>query len=680
LGTGIDSIKEEHSAILLVKVSILPVGESTWVMPREVSNEPLLAIPVAQMRKAWKDNQRTSRAAQIGELRVEIISATGLQNLDTLGKSDPYCFCGVGGFQGKHGETFKTDVRNNTLNPCWNQTHVFTSGTTGDALHFDVRDKDIGEIDDSLGCFSLAFEDFYPSGFYGKVRLSPPFRRDGSQEHGENEYGDDDSDEEVSMLRRQQSKLNNLKCGLQVQEAERTQSFDAPQHSVSQYIGKMSIRERDQIIDMVFVNVILLNALVIGISMDYDSVVFTVIDVVFTISFLVELYLKFQLHGVKGYFQAHWLHTFDFALIIADVLQLALSRLIDSTLTDNSVPASLFRVVRLVRLVRLARLVRVDGIDDLVAMIHGMVGGMSTLIWSMILLLLFVYITSLLFREFFGRESKLVECNGECNVDITAYFDNVPRAMLTVFRFFFGDFTTDEGVNLIEGILVSYGTFATMCVCILSFGISIGVFNVIAAIFVESTLAAAFGLQKQRKTERMNDPILWNNAVSILIVKLFEYHGTVLDSCLSEHLDSLALVPITEREFQKFIQDAAVTGALDTLEIDAADHMYLFDILDNDNTGSIYVSQLVDGLQRLRGDPRRSDIITIDLMVRAIQEQTTRVIEGMDTILEKVLAIDHRTATPQAPTLKSLKSKGSITSSQPQRRLPQSRDSADSAN
>jgi len=207
--------------------------------------------------------------------------------------------------------------------------------------------------------------------------------------------------------------------------------------------------------------------------------------------------------------------------------------------------------------------------------------------------------------------------------------------MFTVFRFFFNDFTTDEGVSLFEGVLGGYGSVPAGFVAVLFFGISVGVFNVIAAIFVESTLAAASTLQSQRKTYRLNDVELWSTRIRILIAKLFEHHGTLLDPyTLSESLDSISMVPVTEREFAGFIQDEVVIACLDSLEIDAADHKYLFDILDNDNTGAIFVSQLVDGLQRLRGDPRRSDIITVDLMVRAIQEQTSQLVNGMDTVLE----------------------------------------------
>merc|ERR1712232_1534584 len=60
--------------------------------------------------------------------------------------------------------------------------------------------------------------------------------------------------------------------------------------------------------------------------------------------------------------------------------------------------------------------------------------------------------------------------------------------------------------------------------------------------------------------------------------------------------------------------------ALLNLDICEEDHEHLHDILDPDNGGTIGVLDLLDGLARLRGEPRRSDIITIDLMVRSLQQ------------------------------------------------------------
>ena len=89
---------------------------------------------------------------------------------------------------------------------------------------------------------------------------------------------------------------------------------------------------------------------------------------------------------------------------------------------------------------------------------------------------------------------------------------------------------------------------------------------------------------------------------------------------------------MAEKEFSHFLKDEMVQKAFEDLEIDKADLTFLFDILDSDNTGSILMAQLYDGIRRLRGDPRRSDIITCDLMIRSVQQQMNYVVSSMEAI------------------------------------------------
>ncbi len=76
--------------------------------------------------------------------------------------------------------------------------------------------------------------------------------------------------------------------------------------------------------------------------------------------------------------------------------------------------------------------------------------------------------------------------------------------------------------------------------------VTVGLFNVLAAIFVQSTLEAAAIVTTEKKARRMNDPKLWSTRITILIRKLFEYHGTMIESSVSESLDSLASVSVSE--------------------------------------------------------------------------------------------------------------------------------------
>merc|ERR1719203_226356 len=127
-------------------------------------------------------------------------------------------------------------------------------------------------------------------------------------------------------------------------------------------------------------------------------------------------------------------------------------------------------------------------------MIQGMLGGMQTLGWAIFMFFIMVYVTSLLFREMLGR--RQIE-------NVTELFDSVPRSMLTTFRCSFGDCNTIGGAPLFEQVQIAHGGFASLFYCIFVFAVTIGIFNVISAIFVESTMEAAMSLQASKKAARL---------------------------------------------------------------------------------------------------------------------------------------------------------------------------------
>lgn len=439
----------------------------------------------------------------------------------------------------------------------------------------------------------------------------------------------DNLEDDAAEAEKVKEEAKRQKMRLALKRAERIEDAEAALSRLTRTTShiKASVHRKEDALDAIMALVILSNMVLIGVSMDYpeDSAV-EILDIIFTAFFLIEMFLKFYLLGFREYF-SHGLNVFDFCIVVFDTTQLCFRQAEADTLSEAPA-ASMFRVLRLARLMRLVRLIQLGMFDDLVALISGMIGGMSTLLWSIVLFFIILFIASLLFREFFGQDSYPMPLNDE---DLTDYFNSVPRCMLTVFRFFFGDFSTLSGLSILEGIQQAYGSVAAVLLCVFFFMITVGLFNVIAAIFVESTLAAANNAQIARKTARMNDECLWATRVSLLIQKFFEYRGDHLEGRMSDNLDEVADRPIPEAMFQQFMMDHDVIHALNDLEIDQADHKYLFDILDNDNTGSILVSQVTDGLERLRGDPRRSDIICVDLMLRSIQQQTDFLVQAAKT-------------------------------------------------
>eukprot|EP00929_Paragymnodinium_shiwhaense_P022262 TRINITY_DN14264_c1_g1_i1.p1 TRINITY_DN14264_c1_g1~~TRINITY_DN14264_c1_g1_i1.p1 ORF type:complete len:619 (+),score=108.89 TRINITY_DN14264_c1_g1_i1:153-2009(+) len=404
---------------------------------------------------------------------------------------------------------------------------------------------------------------------------------------------------------------------------ERAEHVELVKQEKTQFVQKMyklSAEGLDVILDSCIGFVICCNAVFIGFSMDASEgqmTLVTVIDVLFSTIFLIELGLKIYLNGLHGQFCGRGcvMNIFDAVLILIDLLQLTLKALIpnsgDAGLADAP-SASLFRIVRLVRLVRIVRLLRGPAVQTLLTMMHGMVGGLPTLGWALLMFLTTVYVVALLFREYLGRQP---------HEEIKEYFDGVPRAMLTTFRCSFGDCSSASGVPIFEYVDSVYGPMASIFYCVFIFSMTVGVFNVISAIFVESTLESAATIRFKQKKERLQDDDLWASRVAFLVRKMVYYDGAEMDleQNLSNFVAELYELDIDVDVVRSVGADPEAKKALEDLDIDPEDHEALPEILDPDQGGTIAIVELVEGLRRLRGDPKRSDIVILDLTLRSIQ-------------------------------------------------------------
>merc|ERR1712113_544524 len=71
--------------------------------------------------------------------------------------------------------------------------------------------------------------------------------------------------------------------------------------------------------------------------------------------------------------------------------------------------------------------------------------------------------------------------------------------------------------------------------------------------------------------------------------------------------------------FLFIIQDPEVQSIMDDLDI-PPERADLFDILDADGSGDLEVTELVQGLLKVRGEARKSDAVASLLAVRATQD------------------------------------------------------------
>ncbi|KAI1431692.1 C2 domain-containing protein [Xylaria sp. CBS 124048] len=120
----------------------------------------------------------------MGNLRVDLLSAANLPAADSNGKSDPYCKFELNGQ-----EVFKSKTQKKTLNPVWNETfEVAVPSRTAAKFICNVYDYDFADKPDFLGCTRIPLEHLDPfqaqevdlllDGKSGSIKLRLVFRPD----------------------------------------------------------------------------------------------------------------------------------------------------------------------------------------------------------------------------------------------------------------------------------------------------------------------------------------------------------------------------------------------------------------------------------------------------------------------------------------------------------------------
>jgi len=164
-----------------------------------------------------------------------------------------------------------------------------------------------------------------------------------------------------------------------------------------------------------------------------------------------------------------------------------------------------------------------------------------------------------------------------------------------------------------------------------------GLFNVIAALYVENTMAAAkynsLHQKKQRLLENMFASkikelveFVWRLHATRELRKTPEYHESVLSrqSITSSDICDVSEIEISLEFFQELRTFREFHVILRSLDVSDEDQLDLFATLDVDANGTVDLEELIVGISKLRGDARRSDIVGVGLIVRSIQLALSR--------------------------------------------------------
>merc|ERR1712232_1018209 len=125
---------------------------------------------------------------------------------------------------------------------------------------------------------------------------------------------------------------------------------------------------------------------------------------------------------------------------------------------------------------------------------------------------------------------------------------------------------------------------------------------------------------------------------------------------MEDMFEEACKMDITAEMFGMINADPKFCEILRDLDIAEEDMFNLFETLDADGSGTIDLEELTDGIAKLRGGARRSDIIAVNFMLRSVQQENQ---EFFSTILQALKGRDPDMM--RMSSLRSVQSKASTT-------------------
>lgn len=156
---------------------------------------------------------------------------------------------------------------------------------------------------------------------------------------------------------------------------------------------------------------------------------------------------------------------------------------------SENILLDLARIAQLGRLLRLLRVLRLRVFKELFLMAKGVVAGMRTLIWAIVLLMFTLYVSAMLMREFFGDGVGINDLYG------TVLWSDMAWSMFMIFRILMSDSSLPDGTPVVGRMYELYGLRFMIPYMLGLLFIAFGLFNLITALFVENVLESA----KQKK-------------------------------------------------------------------------------------------------------------------------------------------------------------------------------------
>ncbi|CAE7345352.1 Sodium channel protein 60E [Symbiodinium microadriaticum] len=355
-----------------------------------------------------------------------------------------------------------------------------------------------------------------------------------------------------------------------------------------------------------FAAVIITNCFFLGISLeaaaqDLSSELplgFKVVDYIYATLFALELVLKVCVQG-KSFFcfsadrSALFWNYLDVVIVGTSIFELVFDLILAFEFDESAAPTQtrLLRIIRVIRVLRVMRVVKVvKFISALTSLVTSILSTLKSLLWSLVLLLMVMYVFAILFTDTVIGHVKEVGQEGQ--TELLTYFGSLHLSMHTLFRSVTGGLDWGEMADHLIEIDWVWGYFFTGFVAFSYFA----VLNVMTAVFCQRAIESAEQDEQNILQRFLDDQRRYRHRIEQLFSR---FDGLERDGA------------ITLSEMEQFFNDEEVCAMFQSLDLTARDSWTLFKLLDEEGNGDINLSEFIDGCLRLRGPAKALDIACV---------------------------------------------------------------------
>jgi len=296
-------------------------------------------------------------------------------------------------------------------------------------------------------------------------------------------------------------------------------------------------------------------------------------------------------------------------------------------------------------------------------MVNGVVVGLRTLLWAFVLLFVLAYILGVTLRattremvqvsrSSHGELGTHADCAGTTQYfhdNHELLFGSIMRSMFTVFRCFTDGCSSLDGTPLLVHFWAAGGWIVILGYTLTLLFVTFGVFNIIAAVFVENALEYA-----ERKHLRYDENLHLAQRLQTFALKLCS--ATMTEEGLQarrllqgsgqglrrkfQKTDAvgpadeakLLQVRISREAFEKCMLDPTVMQLMDDLGVSMKSRYHLFDVFDINSNGFLDVHEIVGGITKLRGHVDKMDVVSAALTMEGIRQDLKAIKENMNSL------------------------------------------------